>query len=232
MNHSAADVTYEEIIDKMVGLLADAGLLRSSPATTPWDAFLRLSDRVHGNFEIPTTTFTPIMRRLVFALGMMARPRNIVGVGTYVGYTFSWLIGDRADEAARPCFETAIGIDIDSRANELARRNCAVLGHGDRLKFLDSDGFAALRSCTDPIDLLYLDVDDKVTGKAAYRDLLQAAVPRLRPKAIVLAHDPCVASFRRDFDAYHEFINTSESFAEALVLAVDECGLSVTARTM
>lgn len=221
--------TYEGIVDGILALLQRAGALPPRPEPTPWDAFLRLSDVIHTTYEVPSTTFTPIMRRLIFALGFKARPRVIVGVGTYVGYTFSWLLRDRADGESAPFCESAFGIDTDAAANKLARRNCAAIGHGGRLTFMDGDGVALLPQFKEPIDLLYLDLDDPATGKAGYRRALEAASTLLRPGGLVLAHDACVGKFASDFDAYHGYVQESGLFSGTWVLPVDHCGLSVAA---
>jgi predicted O-methyltransferase YrrM len=223
-----AGLTYEGIADAVVAVLRRGGALPPGGGPAPWDSFLRLSDLVHDTYEVPSTTFTPVMRRLLFAVGFAARPGHVVGVGTYVGYTFSWLLRDRSDPGSGPFWETAVGIDTDAAANNLARRNCAALGHGDRLAFLDADGAAAVAASAGPIDLLYLDVDDPRAGKAAYRDVLAAAVPRLRPGCLVLAHDPCVPAFAPAFAGYHAFVRESGRFGDLWVLPVDVCGLSVT----
>jgi predicted O-methyltransferase YrrM len=223
----ANPATYEELVDGIVAVLRRKGAVSSS-RPTPWDAFLALSHAVHEGFEIPATTVTPVLRRLLFALGFAARPRNLVGVGTYVGYAFAWLLRDRGDARAGPFCESARGIDVDRDANRLARRNCARLGHGSRLTFVDGDGTLD-RIYERPVDLLYLDLDDADRRKAGYVLALRAASARLRPGALVLAHDPCVPMFAGDFAVYHEFVRESPRFDGPWVLPVDECGLSVAA---
>lgn len=222
-----SELTYESIVEYILTILRRAGALPPDPVPTPWDAFLRLSDLIHETYEIPSTTFTPIMRRLLFALGFAARPSNIVGVGTYVGYTFSWLLRCRSDPEAAPFFETAMGIDVDAQANALARRNCAILGHGERLTMVDADGVVAVTGSRQPIDLLYLDIDDPLTGKSAYWRVLDAALPHLPWGALVLAHDPCVPNFAQDFAIYHRYIQESGLFFGPWVFPVDACGLSI-----
>lgn len=222
-----SDVTYEDIIDGLLDLLRRADCLALADLPTPWDSFLRLSDLIHNSYEVPSTTFTPVMRRLLFALGYASQARNIVGVGTYVGYTFSWLLRDRSDPEAAPYCEMAVGIDVDSSANALARRNCDLLGHGQRLTFIDSDGEAAIADSDWPIDLLYLDLDDPATGKSGYKRVLKTALDHLRPGALVLAHDPCVPAFRKDFESYNELVNGCERFRRSWTFPVDVCGLAV-----
>ena len=222
-----SDLTYEDIIDDLLDLFRQTDSIPTAVSPTPWDSFLRLSELIHNTYEVPSTTFTPVMRRLLFALGYASRARNIVGVGTYVGYTFSWLLRDRTDPETAPYCEMAVGIDIDSSANALARRNCDRLGHGQRLTFIDSDGEVAIANSDWTIDLLYLDIDDAVTGKSGYKRILEVALDHLLPGAIVLAHDPCVPAFREDFDSYNAFVNACEMFSHSWILPVDACGLAV-----
>lgn len=224
-------LTYEYIVEYIVeyvlALLRRTGNLPHEPLSVPWSAFLRLSDLIHETYEVPSTTCTPMMRRLLFALGYAAHPTNLVGVGTYVGYTFSWLLRNRSDPEAAPYFEMAVGIDPDAEANALARRNCAILGHGVRLAFTDAEGVAAVTDFKQGIDLLYIDLDDSLTGKADYWRVLDAASPHLRSGALILAHDACVEKFASDFVLYHQFVQTSGLFYGPWVFPVDTCGLSV-----
>ena len=222
-------MTYEEIVDTIVDGLRTASVVRPGRGAIPWDAFIRLSDLIHDHYVVPSTTFTPMMRRLLFGLGYAARPEHIVGVGTHVGYTFSWLLRNRIDEdgAAAGEWQTATGIDVNAGANTTARSNCSILGHGGRLTFLDADGVEGISRSREAIDLLYLDLDDPARRKAVYRDVLEAALPRLRPGALILAHDPCVPIFQEDFAGYDRFVTGSGRFAGPWVLRVDACGLSV-----
>ena len=225
----APQLTYEHIVDRIIDLLRRAGALPGNSRPTPWNAFVRFSDLIHAAYEIPSTTFTPMMRRLVFALGFAAHPQIVVGVGTYVGYTFSWLIRDRGDSESGPFPEMAIGIDVDQSANQLARRNSSVLNHGTRLSFLDGDGITLITKIKRPIDLLYIDLDDPVLGKSGYRQIIETASSLLSPGALVLAHDACVPKFAADFAAYNDYIKRCEIFRETWIFPVDDCGLSVTA---
>ncbi|MDA0167663.1 class I SAM-dependent methyltransferase [Solirubrobacter taibaiensis] len=223
---SSAPATYEDIVDGVVATLHQKGALATA-APAPWGAFLRMSNLVHEQFEIPSTTITPIMRRVLFGLGCAARAANVVGVGTFVGYALAWLVRDRDDPSSAPFAETAYAIEIDAEANRVARRNCALLNHGPRLSFADADGTVPASYPVWPIDLLYLDLDDAHERKAGYVHALEAAGDRLRSGALVLAHDPCVPQFAESFAAYHEYVRTSDRLCGPWILPVDECGLSV-----
>lgn len=229
--HGVQEWTYEEIVDAIVERFRMADVLPRDRETTPWNAFVRLSDLIHSSYEIPSTTLTPIMRRLLFGLAAAAPSVNIVGVGTYVGYAFSWLLGAHTDPESAGVFqwETATGIDVSEAVNIIARRNCAVLGHGERVRFVEADGVDGVARSAQPIDLLFIDLDNRIRGKAAYSEVLEAALPRLSDGALVLAHDPCVPRFANDFAGFHRLIRESERLAGPWVLPVDGCGLSVAA---
>lgn len=221
------EITHEDVIDGIIVLLQEAGACPGNSRPVDWDVFLRLSELVHRTYEVPSTTFTPLMRRLLFALGAVTTPDYVVGVGTYVGYTFSWLLRDRSDREGGPFVKRAVGIDINKEANAVARQNCSALGHRDRLSFVGSDGASALNRFNGSVDLLYIDLDNEIKGKSEYRNVLEAAMPHLRPHAMILAHDPCVEAFSEDFERYHNFIRESGKFHGAWVFPVDACGLSV-----
>ncbi len=186
-----------------------------------WDRFVALAERIAA-FDTPSTTFTPAMSGLVWALGRQAAPTYAVGVGTYVGHTFAWLTGLAGDNEADARFTA---VDIDSDATARARLNLGTLGFGDRLEAVCADGCAFLSAGGPAIDCLYLDIDDPETGKAGYLDLLRASLPRLAPGALILAHDVLVPRFEADFVSFLGYIGNSKHLKGPWTLDVDACGL-------
>lgn len=222
--------TYESIAESIIHFLKiSSSHGERLDLAVPWDSFIKLSNLIHENYVIPSTTFTPMMRRLLFALGIAAKPSTIVGIGTFVGYTFSWLLRDRSDTSIVK-LTNALGIDIDSEANVIARKNCWTLGHQDRLSFRDEDGIHAMRSINFPIDLLYLDLDSPVEGKRGYADIVKESMPHLLPGSMIVAHDACVPKFRTDFINYHGYLQGMGVFEGPWTFPVDACGLSITIR--
>lgn len=223
MSHAGVP-TYEGIVDRILDLVYGPLGPESGRVATPWDDFLTLSKRIHNHYEIPSTTMTPIMRRLLFGIGWASAAQSVVGVGTFVGYAFSWLIGLRQPSGS---LRWSVGFDVDGRANVLARRNTRVLNHGKRLQFVTTDGVGGLATIAAPLDLVYLDLDDPRQGKSAYQEVLCVAARKLRTGGLILAHDPCVPKFRRDFQAYHRCAAELGLFADPIVFPVDTCGLSL-----
>lgn len=224
------DSSCEMLVDSYLGFLCANGALPSPLPPTPWASFHPLRSLVHGSFEVPWTTYTAAMERMTFGIACALRPRSLVGVGTFVGYTFAWQLRDRRDATSGPHFRMALGIDIDARANVVARKNCTHLGHGERLRFVDGDGVDVIDAITEEIDVLYLDLDLPGSGKSKYLEVLRRAVPRLSNGALVLAHDSLVPKFEADMAAYHDFIAEHQELLGPWILPVDDCGLSVALR--
>ena len=214
----------EGVIDRLLVGLAGAGTIPEGPLPD-WSRFGELSRAIHAHFSVPATTFTPAMRRLLFGLGATVAPRTIVGVGTYVAYTYSWLLAG-SSSAARP-FTRAIALDPDQDANRVARANLSGLTFGSRVAVVDAPGSDVLGHVTGPIDLLFLDLDDPITAKAGYADVLRLAEPALAPGALVIAHDACVPRFARDMSAFGAAAEELERVSEPIVLPVDACGVAI-----
>ncbi len=188
-----------------------------------WREFERLAALIRPSFIVPSTTITPVMARVLFALGAARAPRAVLGIGTYVGYGFAWLLGRDRGLGAR----SAVGIDVDAVANTIARHNLALLGYGDRLRIIDGDGIALAPQHASDAELLFVDLDDPTTGKTGYRDVLSGVVEDLPPGALVLAHDPSVPKFSDAFRFYVDYARESGRLARDWVFPIDDCGLSV-----
>lgn len=192
-----------------------------------WEEYNRLRAVIEDNYAVPMTACTPIMARFLFAIGDALNAQHIVGLGTYVGYCVSWLIGlQRPDKR----LIRAELVDIDPDANATARANCAALGYGEELRVIDASAERFIDSMVEPADLLFLDVDDPQLGKHTYTDLLDQMTSKLKEGAIIIAHDPLVPRFKENFERFHNYIKQSESYDGPWVLPIDECGVSIAVR--
>ena len=227
MTGDAGGPFHDEIAEFCLEILLRSQALPRRRFTPDWGAFSRLSRTVHDGFEIPSTTFSPVMRHLLYLLASYRAPRAIVGAGTFVGYTFAWLIRDGEDCPPGQAPREMVGLDIDPDAAAIARRNCSVLNHGDRLEFRVEDAVAYLRRRIEPIDCLYIDVDAPDGRKQIYVDILESALATLGSGALVLAHDPCLEMFAAAFEAYHALVERHPRLRGPWILPADACGLSV-----
>ena len=141
------------------------------------------------------TYIFPEESALLYAIVRIAKPRHAVFAGSYYGY---WGV---AAKAACRDMDTSL-IDIDPVVMALASQNFANLGLDQNVSFLVDDAEAVIPSL-DAIDLLVLDatgpaceeVHMDYREKAIYFPHLQAAMARLAPGALVVAHNVLLENF-------------------------------------
>ena len=182
------------------------------------EAFHRFKLGLKGRFVTTGTTITPIMERVLFGLADAHRPRRTVALGSFEGYALAYLAAHRSGQV--------VGYDIDPGCCQLARQNLAAVGLSDWVTIKTEDAFAAQEEAAS-IDLLYVDVEAG-GSKAAYLPLLETWYPRLRPGALVLAHDISVEKFQADLAPYMAQVRDKGRFSASISLRVDFCGLEVT----
>lgn len=206
----------DRVTDGMLKLLVAHGFLDGSERDD-WAAFRRLQVQVHARFEVPMSSITTRMARLLFAISRACRPKTIVCAGSAWGNALVWLAG------AVPEAE-CIGIDLDLDASAIAERNFAAIGRAVTILVDDA------RTVVDrlpPVDLLLLDADDTETGKGILVPILESLSPALRRGSLVLAHDSAVPTFADDFVAYREAV-VARGAQRTINVPIDRCGLEVT----
>lgn len=206
---------------EQVAIKVAARATGGGPEHLDWGLFNELA-AVAAKFDVPHSTFSPHMCALTWALARARRARSIVGLGTFVGWPFAWLAG-LAEHPGAPMWMAAI--DIDSAASSQARKNLEKLGFGERLQVLTADA-NTLELRFPAIDILFIDVDDPVRGKADYALILRRWRNCLSKGALVLAHDVCVSKFRQDFESWRAVVKDLQ-MGGPIDLSIDKCGLSV-----
>jgi predicted O-methyltransferase YrrM len=203
-----------------------AGLLPAGPLPD-WSAFEAFRSQVRGSFQVPETSITPLIARVLYGISALARPARILGVGTYAGNALVWLVGPGFGARAVYPGERAVGVDVDAQATELALRNFRSLGTDSRVQLLCEDGHTIPARLESLWDLILLDADDGVTGKRIYLSLLEAVYAWLRTGGLLLAHDICVPKFRDALATYQAAVRSPDRFRASLSLEVDSCGLEI-----
>ncbi len=216
-------MTSEELIDRLLRAAAAKGAF-ATPESISWAMFGELSRTIHGAFTVPTTTLTPIMRRLLFGVGFVSGARHILAVGSYVGYASAFLA---AGAAARGRLESVTALDPDTIANELARKNFSSLPQLAEVTIIDGNAPDDLDQVIKVPDLVFLDLDHPDSGKRLYVESLARLLATSSSDTVVAAHDPCVPRFAVDFDEFHSFIAEDHRLAGPWILPVDECGLTL-----
>jgi predicted O-methyltransferase YrrM len=216
------------LASRILAKLVDTGALDGEPPD--WDRYLRFRERVRACFEVPGTTITPLMARVFYGIAALARPRRILGIGTYAGNALVWLAGPGFGPDPSYRGTCAVGVDTDEDATLLARENFGRLGADSRVRLLCLDGHRVADEARGPWDLLLLDADDPVSRKGIYLSLLDALYPHVAADGLVLAHDINVPLFREDMSRYRMAVSDEHRFRLTVPLEIDECGLEVSVK--
>ncbi len=221
-----------EVVDAALGALVEAGVLPH--AEYDGDRLLAHREAVRDEFDIPWTAITHRMQRLLYAVNAIEQPRVTVAVGVFCGNTFISNAGAACGPGACYGASRLVGIEIDPREADRARRNVAKIDPEARAEIVAADGIPWLREFEPErdggeIELLYLDADGKAgQGKAIYLELLEAALHALAPGALVLAHNSVNAA--ADLAGYLAFVRDGANFRESLNVVIDDQGLEVSMR--
>jgi predicted O-methyltransferase YrrM len=231
-----------EVIDGALAALVQTGVLPHAH----YDGAKMLAHRiaVRERFDIPWTAISPRMQRLLYAINAIAQPRVMVAVGIFCGNTFISNAGAAIGPGASYRAGHLVGLEIQTREADRARRNVAALvdghgggiagnrvltGDGTLVEIIGDDGMPWLQKYQNPIDLLYLDADGpRGKGKSIYLDLLQAAEHALRPGSLVLAHNSVNDAY--GMADYLETVRDPAHFRESVNMIVDDQGLEVSMR--
>lgn len=219
----------DELAGRIVARTMEAGVVRAArPDCAPdWGRFAAFRQRVEDAFHVPETTITPLLARVLYGIADVARPRRVLGIGTFAGNGVVWLLGPGFSDTGAYQAEEAAALDIDVEATELARANFERLRTLAPVRCLALDGHRAAERLASGWDAVWLDAEDPAAGKAVYRPILEALLPILAPGCLVLAHDICVPKFRDQLALYQEAVRDPARFAGSVSLELDDCGLEV-----
>jgi predicted O-methyltransferase YrrM len=118
----------------------------------------------------------PEVAVLLSIVARMAQPKLVVELGTNIGYG-AIVLARAAGPGAR-----VVTIEIRSELVEEARAYIADAGLTERIEVRHGAALAELERMTEPIDLIYVDC-----VKEDYPRYLEAALPKLGPRGVVVA---------------------------------------------
>ena len=218
----------EEIVGSALYTLKARGLVPESASYESRSVDLHRKV-VRETFEGTWTTLSPTMERLIYMLTSVRRPKHLLELGSFWGYTLAWF----AEPCVGPhgCYraDRIIGIDIDEAMTARARANFDRLPCTESVTLISEDARTALESIPGPFDFVYIEAKQK--GEAGlYRDLLERVYDRLDPAAWVIAHDNLDWTFASEMAEYLSYVRDPERFRESVSLEVDECGLELSIR--
>jgi predicted O-methyltransferase YrrM len=215
------------IVDEALGTLCDAGVLPHKS----YDHAKLLAHRqaVRDHFEIPWTAISPRMQRLLYAINAIKQPRNTIAAGVFCGNTFISNAGAGVGPGACYRADNLIGVEIKPEEAERAERNVRKIDPTGVARVLAADALDVVAGFAGPIDVLYLDADgDRGRGKGIYLEILQAALSKMPPGSLVLAHNSVNGGEK--LTPYLDWVRGPANMTESVNVVLDPEGLEVSAR--
>lgn len=118
-----------------------------------------------------------VVGRLLELLVVLQRPRLVLEIGTFSGGSALWMAGALQGDAR------LITLEADSEHAAFARERFAAAGQdGARIELVEGDALATLEGLEGPFDLVFIDAD-----KSGYPAYLEAVLPKLAPRGLVVA---------------------------------------------
>lgn len=118
-----------------------------------------------------------IQGRLLKMLVAMARPKRILELGSFSGYT-ALCMAEALDDGS-----TIDTIEVDDELEDFIRHNLSTSPHGDKVTLHIGNALEVTAQWTSPtFDLIFIDAD-----KRQYVDYLNACIPLLRDGGFILA---------------------------------------------
>ena len=119
----------------------------------------------------------PDTGKFLHVLVRMAKPRRILEIGMFHGYSTLWI-----GLAAREVGARVTSLELEAERVAVARANFARAGLADIITVIQGDGKQTLAGLPGPYDLVFLDAQKE--DYAAYFDLIY---PRLSPGGVIVA---------------------------------------------
>jgi predicted O-methyltransferase YrrM len=215
-----------ETIDSILGWLKKKKIV-SGESHFDNGNFDRFRSEVKDNFDIPGTSITPVMERLLYMLSYLKQPRRAIGLGTYCGYALIWAVGAGCGQQNVYTPEKVYGIDIDEHVTERARRNFANIANTEHVELIAEEALQAVERIEGPFDYVYLDVESKEFGKRMYFDLIKLIYKKVQKGGWVLAHDTVAPPFATELEDYLTYVKSVEKFKESISFDIDPYGLEL-----
>jgi caffeoyl-CoA O-methyltransferase len=129
---------------------------------------------------LPDIAVSPNEGKLLHLVARLVRPHRILEIGTLGGYSTTWLA--RALEPGG----LLVSLELDPKHAEVARRNLARAGVGERVEVRVGPAAAALRAMIaapeKPFDVVFIDAD-----KEGYAEYLELSLQLSHAGTVILA---------------------------------------------
>lgn len=157
-------------------IVADAVEDYAAAHTTPPAAHLEeLARETHATLDAPQMLTGDIEGRFLEFLVYLTRPRLVLEIGTYSGYSALSMAGT-LDPDAR-----IVTCELSDRHADVAERHIAAAGESARIEVRRGPALETIATLDGPFDLVFVDAD-----KEGYLDYYEAVLPKLSERGLIV----------------------------------------------
>ena len=139
----------------------------------PW--FATLAEETRNATKAPTMMVGTLEGRLLTALVAMLRPRSVLEIGTFTGYSALSMA------EALPPDGRIVTCDISEEHLAIARRHIAASPYAGVIEIRSGPALETIATLPGPFDLVFIDAD-----KTSYSAYFEATLAKLAPDGVIL----------------------------------------------
>jgi caffeoyl-CoA O-methyltransferase len=143
-------------------------------ATPAPPALERLAEETRATLRMPQMLTGLVEGRFLEMLVWMGRPRLVLELGTYSGYSALSMA------AALPDGGRIVTCEVDPEHAEFAERHIAASPHADRIEVRLGPALETIAGLEGPFDLVFIDAD-----KESYAAYYEAVLGKLAPRGLI-----------------------------------------------
>jgi len=144
--------------------------------TSPAAAHLQaLAEETRETLECPQMLTGEVEGRLLEFLVFLARPRSVLEIGTYSGYSALSMA------QTLPADGRIITCELDDERADVAERHIAAAGFADHIEVRRGPALETVNALDGPFDIVFIDAD-----KAGYLDYYEAVLPKLSEHGLIV----------------------------------------------
>ena len=139
----------------------------------PW--FATLAEETRSATRAPTMMVGTLEGRLLTALVAMLRPRSVLEIGTFTGYSALSMA------EALPADGRIVTCDISEEHLAIARRHVGASPYAGVIEIRSGPALETIATLPGPFDLVFVDAD-----KTSYSAYFEATLAKLAPDGVIL----------------------------------------------
>ena len=140
------------------------------------DVLCELREHCYAHYEDKAMLSGFVQGRLLSMFSYMIRPKVVLEIGTYLGYSALCFAEGLADGGK------VITLDIQEDTNKVARSFVEKSAYADRIEFLLGFGTDIIPNLSETFDLVFIDAD-----KPNYSNYFDLVIDKVRPGGFIIA---------------------------------------------